>query len=103
MNKEEFLNLVWRLEEILKPLDDLRAQVGNCGGRCKGYDLTGNENLCPACAEVHAKLAAEEERLGKDQELNALLKTLKTACDDDKTGTYERMLKQAREGKIGNN
>lgn len=100
MNQEEFLGLLWRLEEKLIQLDSLRSQIGKCGGQCHGLDGIDDEGLCQTCSEIFAKVVAEEERLGRDMEFDQVLKKLKNACEEDKSGRYQRILEQARHGKI---
>jgi hypothetical protein len=100
MNREEFLNLVWRLEEILMHVDYLRGRIGKCSGGCEGMDADDDEGLCPVCCDYFAQQLAEEERLSEDQEYNEIMAKLNQACDEDKTGRYRRILNQSREGKI---
>jgi len=100
MDKEEFLALAWRLEEILMQLDYLRSQIGNCGEQCQGLDAGEDEGLCPACCDAFAAVLAEEDSLAEGRELDEVLKKLRQACDEDKTGQYERILRQTREGKV---
>jgi hypothetical protein len=100
MNKEEFLDLVWRLEEMLMSLDYLRGQIENCPEKCYGLDAEEDEGLCPVCCDTFAKVLAEEKRLSEDREYNEVMRKLKEACDEDITGVYERILKQSREGKV---
>jgi hypothetical protein len=100
MTKEEFLDLVWRLEELLMQLDYLRNRVGKCGVPCEGLDAKDDEGLCPEYCGWFARVLAEEERLTEGKELDDVLKKLRQACDEDKTGEYERILKQSREGKV---
>jgi hypothetical protein len=96
MDKEVFLDLVWRLEEILMEADHLEKRVGNCGEQC-GIE---NEGLCPECCKALEKVIAEDKRLVENKELDNILNKLKRACDEDMTGEYERILKQSREGKV---
>jgi hypothetical protein len=96
MNKQEFLDLVWQLDEILMEADYLERQIGNCGEQCGIED----EGLCPECCKALEKVIAEDERLAGNKELDNVLKKLKQACKEDKTGEYERILKQSREGKV---
>ena len=100
MNHDEFLDTVWRLEEILMHLDYLRSRVGNCGKECEGLDAQDDEGLCPDCCDWFARVLAEEERLGKDREYNDIMRRLKQACDEDKSGRYQKILQQSREGKV---
>jgi hypothetical protein len=100
MNKEEFLDLVWKLEGILMHVDYLKSQIGKCPEKCGGLDAEDDESLCPVCCNTFARVLAEEERLAVDQEYNEIMRKLKEACDKDKTGVYERILKQSREGKV---
>jgi hypothetical protein len=100
MNHEEFLDTVWRLEELLTHLDYLRSRVGNCGKECEGLDAEDDEGLCPDCCDWFAQVLAEEERLEGNSEFNEIMKKLKQACDEDKSGRYSRILSQSREGKV---
>lgn len=100
MNQEDFLDTVWRLEEILMQLDYLRGQIGNCPDKCEGADAQDDEGLCSVCCGWFAQVLAEEERLNGDREYNEIVKKLKQACEEDKTGRYRRILEQSREGKL---
>ena len=97
MNREEFLNLVWRLEEKLAQLDYFRGRIGQCPGKCEGTD--SEEGLCPICNEWFMKVTDEQDRLEHDQEFDDIMKKLKQACEDDKSGVYDRILSQARNSK----
>jgi hypothetical protein len=99
MEQTEFLNLVWRLEELLMHRDHLNRQIGKCGGQCQSHD-GDDEGLCPACCDVFMQVQQEDDRLSADTEFNDVMDKLKRACDDDKSGRYERILKQSREGKV---
>lgn len=96
MNKEEFIDLVWRLDEILMEVDHLERRIAHCGEQCGIED----EGLCPECCKALEKVITEDERLAGDKELDSILRKLKQACQEDKTGGYERILKQSREGKV---
>lgn len=100
MNHEEFLDTVWRLEEILMHLDYLRNRIGKCPEGCEGMDAEDDEGLCPVCCGYFAQQLAEEERLEKDPEYNNIMSKLKQACDEDKTRRYSKILNQSREGKV---
>ena len=49
MNKQDFFDLLWRVEEILMQRDHLRKQIGKCGGDCDiemmGYVLIAVQHL----------------------------------------------------------
>jgi hypothetical protein len=100
MNKEEFLDLVWKLEEMLMHVDYLRSQIGNCPEGCEGLDAEDDEGLCGTCCDTFAHVLAEEERLAEDKEYNEVMRKLREVCDDDKSGMYQRILEQSREGKV---
>lgn len=100
MNKEEFIELVWQYEEMLNHVDYLNSQIGNCGGQCEGLDADEDEGLCPACCDVFMKVLAEEERLEKDMEYNEVMRKLKEACDEDKSGEYRRILSQIEKSTV---
>jgi hypothetical protein len=100
MNKEEFLSLVWRLEEMLVHVDYLRNQIGKCPDKCESPDADNDEGLCPTCCDWFAKVLAEEERLDNDKEFNEVMRKLKDACSEDKSGMFDKILKQSREAKI---
>ena len=96
MNQQEFLCYVWSLEELLMQADHLRNQIGKCESSC---DIE-EEELCPECCIIFEKLMAENKRLAKNKKLDTILKKLKLACEEDKTGEFEKILKQFREGKV---
>ena len=100
MDNKEFLNVVWRLEEIMMHRDYLNQQIGNCGGQCDGLDGKEDEGLCESCSEISMKVQEEDERLSKDMELSEILIKLKQVYDDDKSGEYRRILDRSREGDV---
>ena len=91
MDKKEFLELVWRLDEILMTRDHLRNQIDTCEEGC-GDD----EGLSDRCSEIYEEILAEDKRLNANKELDVLLKKLKEACDEDNTGEFQRILNQPR-------
>jgi len=100
ITQEEFLNLLWRLEEILMQLDYLRGQIGNCQEQCEELDAEDDDGLCPVCRDWFAQVLAEEERLEEDKEFNEVMEKLKKACEEDKSGKLQKILNQSREGKV---
>src|SRR5450759_1617644 len=80
MDKEEFIDLVWRLEQIMMTADLLRREVGNCGGQCEGLNGMETVDLCEPCADVFEKLLEEDDRLADTKEFNEVLEKLKQAC-----------------------
>lgn len=81
-------------------VDYLNSQIGKCPEGCEGMDAEDDESLCPTCCDTFAMVMAEEDRLAGDKEYNEVMRKLKEACDQDKTGRLERILKQSREGKV---
>ena len=72
-----------------------RGRIGKCVEGCEGLDALDDEELCPECCDTFARVLAEEERLAEDKEYNEVMRKSKEACDEDKTGQYERILKQS--------
>ncbi len=95
MDKKEFLELVWQLDEILMQSDYLRNQIDTCEQGC-GDD----EGLCPKCSELFEEVLAEDKRLNGNKELDDIMKKLKIACDADFTGEYQRILNAPRSGGV---
>ena len=54
----------------------------------------------PVCCDYFAHQLAEEERLSEDREYNEIMEKMKKACEEDKSGTYQRILDQSRVGKV---
>ena len=52
MNKKDFFDLLWRVEEILMQRDHLRKQIGKCGGDCDIED----DGLCSDCCTAFEKV-----------------------------------------------
>ncbi len=50
--------------------------------------------------EVFRLIQQEDERLAGDKEYNDVMNKLKEACDQDKSGRYQRILEQSRQGKV---
>lgn len=55
--------------------------------------------LCPECCNAFEKVIADNERLVGNKELKEVLRKLKRAFDEDKSGEYERILRQHRDSK----
>ena len=100
MDQAQFMNPVWGLEDILMHRDHLKQQMVKCVSQCEGYDANEDVWLCPKCCEVMMQVQKEEERLRGNEELDEILKKLMKACDEEKTGRYQRILEQSREGKV---
>ena len=100
MNKEEFLKLAWRLEELMMKADLLRREVGNCGGQCDGLDGMETVDLCQPCSDVFEKLLEEDDKLAENKEFNDVLAKLQQACKADKSGEYDLILRQFRGGGV---
>ncbi len=83
---------------MLVHVDYLRSQIGTCPDKCEGLD--SGEGLCPTCSDTFARVLAEEERLSEDLEYNEVMTKLKQVCDEDKSGVYQRILEQSRQGKV---
>lgn len=92
MNKQEFIDLIWRLDEILMHRDYLQSQITECANGCGEED----EGLCSECLNIFNMIQEETNRLGKDSELDSILKQLKQACDADHTGEFQRILDKPR-------
>ncbi len=56
--------------------------------------------MWPESCVALERVIAEYNRLTENKELDNILKKLKRACEADKTGEYERIFKQSREGKV---
>lgn len=96
MDKEGFLSLVWKLENIMMHRDHLRNQIGNCGEGCDEED----DGLCDTCCDIFELLQAEDNRLARNRELDEVLKQLKQACDEDRTGEYRQLLEHPRDSRV---
>ncbi len=96
MNRKEFLDLLWRFEEIMMQRDYLRSKIGQCGEGCDDED----EGLCPECLVLFKEVQAEDDKLAMNMELDAVLKNLRQACAEDKTGEFQRLLDQPRNGRV---
>ena len=96
MDKKEFFDLLWRFEEIMMQADYLLNQIGKCGKSCDIED----DGLCPECCTVFEKVHAEDKRLAGNKDFRVILRKLKQACDDDKTGEFKRIMSKSRESKV---
>jgi hypothetical protein len=76
--------------------DYFRSQIGRCGEGCDEED----EGLCPQCLVLFKEVQAEDDKLAMNRELDAVLKKLRQACNEDKTGEFQRLLDQSRHGKV---
>jgi len=81
---------------MLMQSDHLRNQIGKCGEGCDIED----EGLCPVCCDAFEKVITEDERLAGNGEFSEVLRKLKQACDEDKSGEYQRILSHHRDSKV---
>lgn len=100
MTKDEFANLLFRIEELLGEVDYWRRQIGECGGHCQGHREEDYRNLCPACSHVLEKEFEAIDKLSRNGEFNEALRKLKAAVDTDETGEFQIMLDIARSGTV---
>jgi plasmid maintenance system killer protein len=96
METEDFANLLFKIEEMLVETDYWRRQISDCK-QCKGWSEEDCRNMCPSCLKALAKEFEALRDAAGNEELRALIRNLKKALKDDKTGEYQRILNQSRE------
>ncbi len=85
---------------MLMQVDYFRSRIGQCEAKCERVDAEHDEGLCPVCCDWFSQVLAEEKRLEGDKEFNDVMDKLIKACEEDKTGRYQRIMDQSRQSKI---
>ncbi len=65
MDNEEFLSLLWRLEEMLMHVDYLRNQIGKCPDKCESTDAVDDEACVRLAVSGLQKLRLEKKDLAR--------------------------------------
>ena len=100
MTKQEFADLIFRLEELLIEADFWRYKIGNCGGACRGSSEEDYRKLCLACSKALKEEMDAVKRLSKNAEFNETMRMVKEAVDRDTTGEFKGILDLARRATV---
>lgn len=100
MTKQEFADLIFRLEELLMEADFWRQKIGECGGICRGSREEDYRKLCLSCSKALKGEMDAIRRLSENAEFNETMRKVKEAVDGDKTGEFKAMLDLARRATV---
>jgi hypothetical protein len=85
MNKREFTNLLFRIEELLLEVDYYRRKINDCRV-CKGWDEEDLEGMCLFCLRALQEEFEAIKKVAKNEEFNRLMRTIKKALQKEDTG-----------------
>jgi len=100
MTKQEFADIIFRLEELLIETDLWRLKIGECGGQCNGSNETDYRKMCPSCSSALQKELEAIKKLTANDEFNGLMSKVKEALEGDRTGEFKQMLDFARRATV---
>jgi len=95
MEREDFANLLFRIEELLVETDYWRRQISDCK-QCRGWAEEDYTNMCPSCLKALAKEFEALRDVAENEEMRALIKQLRKALKDDKTGELAEIFRLAK-------
>jgi predicted amidophosphoribosyltransferase len=95
MEKEDFAHLLFRIEEMLVDVDYWRRQISECK-ECQGWSEKDYRNMCPACLRALNKEFETLKEVAGNEDMRALLKDLKKALKDDKSGELTEIFRLAK-------
>ena len=100
MNKEDFANILFRLEELLIEADLWRMKIGECGGQCNGSSERDYRKMCLPCSTALQKELQAIKKLADNVEFKELMSKVKEAVEGDRTGELKLMLDFARRATV---
>jgi hypothetical protein len=92
MPREQYALAHFMLHEFLIDIDLAGLQIGQCGGRCRGHAEEDVMKLCPACWNSYRSKLELIEHFTPPAEFDALLRTMREASRNDKTGELELII-----------
>ncbi len=95
MEREDFANLLFKIEEMLIEVDYWRRQISECK-HCRGWSEDDYKNMCPSCLKALAKEFEALRDVAENEEMRALIKQLRQALKDDKTGELTEIFRLAK-------
>ena len=94
MDREDFVYLFFKIEELRIHMDHWRRQVSDCK-QCRGWEEEAYGNLCPSCLQA---LRMEFKALGEAADIakmSGTLRDLEYGLSVDKTGEVTLIFKLA--------
>ena len=95
MEREDFANLLFKIEELLIETDYWRRQISDCK-QCRGWAEADYRNMCPSCMKALAKEFEAIKEVAGNEEVRALLRQLKKALKEDSTGELTEIFRLAK-------
>ncbi len=95
MNKEEFKDLLLKIDDLLIDVDYWRRQIDQCR-ECRGWAVEDPNDMCPSCRESLHKHLIALQRISNSNEMRKNLIMLKEALEKDRTGELTDIYNQSR-------
>jgi predicted amidophosphoribosyltransferase len=95
MEREDLAKLLFKIEELLIEADYWRRQITYCK-QCRGWSEEDYRNMCPSCLKALAKEFESLRDVADNEEMRALIKQLRKALKDDKTGELTEIFRLAK-------
>ena len=95
MDKEDFANLLFKIEEMLIDVDYWRRQITDCK-QCQGWAQADYRHMCPSCLRALSKEFEALKEVAGNVEMRTLLKKLNKELKTDKTGELAGIFRLAK-------
>ena len=95
MEKVDFANLLFRIEELLAQVDYWRRQINDCK-ECKGWGEEDYANMCPSCLKALYQEFEALKKVSEDVEFKEASKLLRKALEGDTTGELAEIFRLSR-------
>lgn len=96
MNKEDFGELLVKIDDLLLDIDYWRQQITNCQ-ECQGWAAQDHHQMCPACQEALQKQMEALKKISSSTEMRNNMIALKEALEEDTTGELTEIFRMSRQ------
>ncbi len=96
MNKNDFRELLIRIDDLLIDVDYWRQQISSCQD-CQGWSVEDHHQMCPACTEALHKEMEALKKISRSTEMRKNIMILKEALERDTSGELTEIFRQTRQ------
>lgn len=95
MDRDDFTQLLLRIDDQLIDIDYWRQQIDNCQ-ECRDWAVKDHKNMCPSCKEVLHKQMEALKKISVNTEMRKNMMILQEALENDTTGELATIFKLSR-------
>jgi hypothetical protein len=95
LDKDDFKELLLRIDDLLIDVDYWRQQIDNCK-ECHGWAVEDHKDMCPSCREALLKEFKALKRISSNAEMRKNMMILKKVLEDDTTGELTEIFTLSR-------